>query len=76
MSRPSRAAAEALRACLACVGLLLTCGLTAAQVPPTLPQAAWGETLLLAVRVNGVAQEGMLRAVRLPEGLAIARSQG
>ncbi len=34
----------------------------------------WGETLLLALRVNGVAQDGMLRAVRLAEGLAIPQS--
>jgi len=73
MSRPSRAAAEALRACLSCAGLLVAGSLAQAQVAPSMPQAAWGETLLLAVRLNGVPQDGMWRAVRLPEGLAIPR---
>ena len=34
----------------------------------------WGETLLLALQINGVAQDGMLRAVRLREGLAVPQS--
>ncbi len=37
--------------------------------PPPKPQ--WGETLLLALTINGVPQDGMVRAVRLSEGLAI-----
>lgn len=73
MIRPSRAIVEALRLGLVCVGLLVAGSRTQAQAPAALPRPAWGETLLLAVRVNGVPQDGMLRAVRLPEGLAIPR---
>ncbi|MDY0748651.1 fimbria/pilus outer membrane usher protein [Paucibacter sp. R3-3] len=34
----------------------------------------WGETLLLALTINGVPQDAMLRAVRLSEGLAVPQS--
>ncbi|MFG6414737.1 fimbria/pilus outer membrane usher protein [Roseateles sp. DC23W] len=47
----------------------------AAESPqPTPTRVNWGETLLLALRFNGIAQDGMLRAVRLAEGLAIPQS--
>ncbi|MBV8379495.1 MAG: fimbrial biogenesis outer membrane usher protein, partial [Paucibacter sp.] len=51
--------------------LTLLIGLSAGA-QPSRPQ--WGETLLLALRINGVAQDGMLRAVRLSEGLAIPQT--
>lgn len=58
----------------ALVALWLVVAVAAAQ--PSRPESKvnWGETLLLGLKVNGVPQEGMLRAVRLSEGLAIPQS--
>lgn len=70
-SRGGRAAQGALRVLLV---LLLASTLAAAQTPRPEFRPNWGETLLLALRVNGVPQDGMLRAVRLSEGLAIPQS--
>jgi outer membrane usher protein len=49
-------------------------GLVAATAWGQAAGPAWGETLLLALKVNGVAQEGMLRAVRTADGLAIPQT--
>ncbi|MFT7775002.1 fimbria/pilus outer membrane usher protein [Roseateles sp.] len=53
---------------------LLIAATATAQTPRPDSLVNWGETLLLALKVNGVPQEGMLRAVRLSEGLAIPQS--
>lgn len=45
----------------------------AQERPAALPRPMFGETLLLALKVNGVMQDGMLRAVRLREGLAVSQ---
>ncbi|MFG6429202.1 fimbria/pilus outer membrane usher protein [Roseateles sp. LYH14W] len=54
--------------------LLLISAAATAQSPPAEFRVNWGETLLLALKVNGVPRDGMLRAVRLREGLAIPQS--
>lgn len=54
--------------------LLMTMATAAAQPARPEPRVSWGETLLLALKVNGVSQDGMLRAVRLSDGLAIPQS--
>lgn len=73
------------RAATAAAGLLMALGARGESLPPPtvapLPVAPltvaaapqWGETLLLALRVNGVHQDGMVRAVRLREGLALPK---
>ncbi|MBI3348113.1 MAG: fimbrial biogenesis outer membrane usher protein [Burkholderiales bacterium] len=63
-----------LRRGLAALILLLAAAAATAQTARPGSRVNWGETLLLALRVNGVPQDGMLRAVRLSEGLAIPQS--
>lgn len=50
--------------------------MAASPAEPARPEGRvnWGETLLLALKVNGVPQDGMLRAVRLSDGLAIPQT--
>lgn len=43
----------------------------AAAAQALTPRPQWGETLLLALKINGVPQDNMIRAVRLSDGLAI-----
>lgn len=77
MNRPGRPVVDARPAgwaLLAAIALMPPLARAQAESLPAVARPAWGQTLLLGVTVNGVAQEGMLRAVRLPEGLAIARS--
>src|ERR1700749_295618 len=53
--------------------LLLSCAIAIAADPaPSRPKG--GETLLLALKINDIPQDGMLRAVRLREGLAVPQS--
>jgi outer membrane usher protein len=76
MRRVPTAAEHSRSATLLTIGLMaLFVSLGAqAQEPSRPPGPQWGETLLLALNINGVPQDGMLRAVRLAEGLAIPRS--
>jgi len=62
------------RAALIALLFLLIAAAATAQTPRPESRMNWGETLLLALKVNGIPQDGMLRAVRLGEGLAIPQS--
>jgi outer membrane usher protein len=53
--------------------LLVLCVLARAAIAQQAGPGA-AQVLLLGLRVNGVAHPGMLRAVRLPEGLALPQS--
>ncbi len=53
---------------------LLLFSLFAAAATAQTSRPQWGETLLLALKVNGVPQDTMVRAVRLSDGLAIPQS--
>jgi len=59
-----------LAALIALLSLLFAAAVATAQT--SRPQ--WGETLLLALKINNVPQDAMLRAVRLADGLAIPQS--
>ena len=81
---PDRGRLSALSTALLLLLLLLFLALPSSAVaavaaaPAVAAQAEsrpqWGETLLLALKINGVPQDAMLRAVRLSEGLAVPQS--
>jgi len=76
MTLPGRASPDTGRGLAALLALLLLLITAAATAQTSRPEFKpnWGETLLLALKVNGVLQDSMLRAVRLSEGLAIPQS--
>ncbi len=76
MTLPGRASPDPGRGLAALLALLLLLFTAAATAQTSRPEFKpnWGETLLLALKVNGVPQDSMLRAVRLSEGLAIPQS--